>query len=420
MFNKNKKQERNLEMKRLLALIMASCMLLALLTACGNSSSPSETGSQAPQSSAPQSSAPVADGSPISDELKATDLYARMTTAATEYDEIISTGPTGETAVHADTLALSEDEINQIRAGGYKAAICLHYGGNDWSTSQVAGLTDAFEILGIEIVAVTDANFSVEQQVSDLETVMALNPDIIVSIPTDATATADAYRRVAEAGIKLVFMDNVAAGMTAGTDYVSCVSADNYGNGVIAADLIGEALNGEGQIATVFYDTDFFVTNQRYDAFKTTMAEKYPGIEIVSEQGFLDEGTCNIQGDAIMTQYPDIDAIFCHWDIPCEGVLSSVRAAGKSPLLSTIDLGNNIALEIASGNVLGLGAQRPYDQGVAEAMCAAYSLLGKEAPAYVAVAALRVDQSNILEAYSEVYYVDAPDWLVEAYEANQG
>ena len=407
-------------MKRLLALIMASCMLLALLTACGNSSSPSETGSQAPQSSAPQSSAPVADGSPISDELKATDLYARMTTAATEYDEIVSTGPNGETAVHADTLALTEDEINQIRAGGYKAAICLHYGGNDWSTSQVAGLTDAFEILGIEIVAVTDANFSVEQQASDLETVMALNPDIIVSIPTDATATADAYRRVAEAGIKLVFMDNVAAGMTAGTDYVSCVSADNYGNGVIAADLIGEALNGEGQIATVFYDTDFFVTNQRYDAFKTTMAEKYPGIEIVSEQGFLDEGTCNIQGDAIMTQYPDIDAIFCHWDIPCEGVLSSVRAAGKSPLLSTIDLGNNIALEIASGNVLGLGAQRPYDQGVAEAMCAAYSLLGKEAPAYVAVAALRVDQSNILEAYSEVYYVDAPDWLVEAYEANQG
>lgn len=410
-------------MKRFLALIMASCMLLVLLTACGNSSepAPSESQSQAPQSSAPQeSTAPAADGSPISDELKATDLYTRMTTAATEYDEIVSTGPNGETAVHADTLALTEDEINQIRAGGYTAAICLHYGGNDWSTSQVSGLTDAFEILGIEIVAVTDANFSVEQQVSDLETVMALDPDIIVSIPTDATATADAYRRVVDAGIKLVFMDNVAAGMTAGTDYVSCVSADNYGNGVIAADLIGEALNGEGQIATVFYDTDFFVTNQRYDAFKTTMAEKYPNIEIVSEQGFLDEGTCNVQGDAILTQYPDIDAIFCHWDIPCEGVLSSCRAANKTPLLSTIDLGNNIALEIASGNVLGLGAQRPYDQGVAEAMCAAYSLLGKEAPAYVAVAALRVDQSNILEAYSEVYYVDAPDWLVEAYEANQG
>jgi len=403
-------------MKKILAMLLALVMVFAMV-ACGNTggnqtpSGGNQTPSGGNQTPSGGNNAPSTD---IPEELKATALYARMTTAATEYDEIISTGPNGETAVHADTLALTEDEINQIRAGGYKAAICMHYGGNDWSTSQIAGLTDAFEILGIEIVAVTDADFSAEQQVADLETVMALNPDIIVSIPTDATATADAYKRVSEAGIKLVFMDNVAAGMVAGRDYVSAVSADNYGNGVIAAELIGEALNGQGKIATVFYDTDFFVTNQRYDAFKATLAAKYPGIEIVSEQGFLNEGTCNIQGDAIMTQYPDIDAIFCHWDIPCEGVLSSVRAAGKAPYLTTIDLGNNIALEIAAGNVLGLGAQRPYDQGVAEAMCAAYALLGKEAPAYVAVAALRVDQTNILDAYEEVYYVPAPDWLVEA------
>ena len=390
-------------MKKLFALFLALVMALSLV-ACGEKA-PADAGT-------PDDGAAVS--TDITEELKATELYKRMTTAATEYDEIISTGPNGEAAVHADTLALTEAEINQIRAGGYKAAICLHYGGNDWSTSQVAGLKAAFEILGIEVVAVTDADFSAEQQVADLETVMALEPDVIVSIPTDATATADAFKRVSQAGIKLVFMDNVAAGMTAGVDYVSAVSADNYGNGIIAAELIGEALNGEGTVGTVFYDTDFFVTNQRYDAFKATMAEKYPGIEIVTEQGFLNEGTCDIQGDAIMTQYPDIDAIFCHWDIPCEGVLSSVRSAGKSTYLSTIDLGNNIALEIASGNVLGLGAQRPYDQGVAEAMCAAYSILGKEAPAYVAVAALRVDQENILEAYEEVYYVPAPDWLVEA------
>ena len=82
-------------------------------------------------------------------------------------------------------------------------------------------------IWGIEVVAVTDADFSAEQQVSDIETIMAKNPDIIVSIPTDATATADAFQSVTEAGIKLVFMDNVPEGMTAGEDYVSCVSADN-------------------------------------------------------------------------------------------------------------------------------------------------------------------------------------------------
>ena len=328
-----------------------------------------------------------------------------------------ATGPNGEAATPASEIQLTEEEKQQIRDGGYTAAISLHYGGNDWASSQLEGLQATFEDLGIEVVAVTDADFSAEQQVSDIETIMAKNPDIIVSIPTDATATADAFQSVTEAGIKLVFMDNVPEGMTAGEDYVSCVSADNYGNGCIAADLMGEALGGEGQIAMVYYDTVYFVTNQRDQGFKDTIAEKYPGIEIVSEQGFTDENGCSEQGDAILTQYPMIDGIYASWDIPMEGVLSSVRAAGLTGddvKLTTIDLGNNMAKEIAEGNVVGLGAQLPYDQGVAEATLAAYSLLGKEAPPYVVVDAKRVERSNVLEAYEDVYHVEAPDWLKEA------
>jgi ribose transport system substrate-binding protein len=329
--------------------------------------------------------------------------------------EIKSLGPNGETAVSAELISLTDDEIEQIRSGNYTAAVAFHYGGNDWSASQLKGLTDTFEKLGIEIVATTDANFSAEQQVSDIETIMARNPDIIVSIPVDPTTTADAFQRASDAGIKLVFMDNVPHGFTAGDNYISCVSADNYGNGVVAADLIGEALNGEGKVGVVFYDEDFFVTNQRLEAFEKTMADKYPNIEIVSKLGFKDANNTSAVADVMLTQNPDLDAIFAHWDVPAEGVLSSLRAANREDvLISTIDLGNNIAKEIALGNVIGLGAQLPYDQGVAEATLAAYALLGKEAPAYVAVPAMRVDQNNILEAYKKVYYVDPPAWLLEA------
>ncbi len=72
-------------------------------------------------------------------------------------------------------------------------------------------------------------------------------------------------------------MDNVPPGMTAGKDYVSVVSADNYGNGVASAHLMAKALGGEGKIGLVFHAADFFVTSQRYDAFKATIAENYPG-----------------------------------------------------------------------------------------------------------------------------------------------
>lgn len=84
-------------------------------------------------------------------------------------------GTDGEAAVDASTIELTDDQIAQIKEGGYTAAICLHYGGNDWSTSQQKGLEDTFGELGIEIVAVTDANFSAETQVSNIETVMAKN-----------------------------------------------------------------------------------------------------------------------------------------------------------------------------------------------------------------------------------------------------
>lgn len=391
--------------KKVLAVLTAAAMMVSL-AACGNGGGASTT---------------AAEGTTQAETTTA-GKQENTTQAASKEGEtkILSTGPNGETATPATEITLTDEEIEKVKEGHYTAAIAFHYGGNDWSSSQQKGLKDQFEKLGIEVVAITDANFSAEKQVSDIETIMAKKPDILVSIPTDATSTADAYQRAADAGIKIVFMDNVPKGFEAGKNYVSCVSADNYGNGVIAADLIGEALNGKGKIGEIFYDVDFFVTNQRLEAFNKTMEEKYPGIEVVSKMGFQDENGCDVVADAMITQQSDIDAIFCHWDIPCEGTISALKAAGRDDiLLSTIDLGNNIAKEIALGNVLGLGAQLPYDQGVAEANLAAYAMIGKEAPAYVAVPAKRVDQSNILEAYEDVYHVPAPDFLKEAYDSNK-
>lgn len=324
--------------------------------------------------------------------------------------EILSTGPNGEKATPATTLSLTDEEVQQVKDGGYTAAICFHYAGNDWSTAQQKGLQDTFASLGIEVVSITDANFKPEQQVSDIETVLARNPDIIVSIPTDPVATAPAYKKAAKQGVKIVFMDNCPAGMKAGVDYVSVVSADNYGNGVKAADIMADNLGKKGKIGVIYYDADFFVTNQRVEAFVKTIESNYPDIEIVEQSGFEDPNKVSVVADAMLTKNPDLDGIFAVWDVPAEAVVASAIAAGRNDLvITTIDLGNNVARMIAEGGLVkGLGAQLPYDQGVAEATLAAYALLGKEAPEYVAVPALAVTYDNVLEAYKTVYHMDAP------------
>jgi ribose transport system substrate-binding protein len=331
----------------------------------------------------------------------------------------LSSGPQGESPVSASEINLTDDEIAKIKSMNATAVIPMHIMSGDWSQAQINGLKYQFEIMGVEVLAVTDAGFKAEKQVSDIETLLAKNPDILVSIPTDPTATAPAYRKAAEQGVILVFMDNVPYGFEAGKDYISAVSADNMGNGVASAHLMAKALNQKGEIGIVFHAADFFVTAQRYEGFKKTINENYPDIKIVAEQGI---GGPDFPGDAekaasaMIVSNPNLDGIWAVWDQPAEGVMEAARANGKDDLIiTTIDLGENVAISIAKGGpVYGLGAQRPFDQGVTEAKLAGYGLLGKEAPPYVALPALPVEKDNILDAWNAVYYQDAPESIVKS------
>ncbi|MGO4348553.1 substrate-binding domain-containing protein [Paenibacillus sp. MCAF9] len=324
--------------------------------------------------------------------------------------EILSKGPDGESAVSAKTLQLTEEELKKIKSGNYTAAISMHYAGNDWSKAQLNGLRDTFAKMNIEIVATTDANFKAETQVANIETILAKKPHILVSIPVDAVSTASVFKKAADEGVKLVFMDNKASGLQAGKDYISVVSADNYGNGVEAAHILAKAIGEEGDVGVIYHDADFFVTKQRTEAFEKTIKDEYPNIKIVDRGGIVGPNDGEKVAAALLTKHPKMNGMFVVWDVPAEGALAAARSAGRNDLaISTIDLGTNVALDIAKGGMIkGLGAQLPYDQGVAEAILAAYSLLGKEAPAYVAVPSLQVNKENILASWKTVYHSDAP------------
>jgi ribose transport system substrate-binding protein len=335
--------------------------------------------------------------------------------------QVLSKGPNGEDPAPASEAELTPEEVTKVKGLGAKAAIVMHYGGNDWATAQIDGLKSEFGKLGIDVVATTDANFKPDKQVSDIETVMSQKPDIIVSIPTDPVATASAYKEAAKAGVKLVFMDNVPKGMKAGTDYVSAVSADNYGNGVVSAHLMAKALGGKGKIGLIFHEADFFVTKQRYDGFKQTITSDYKDIQIVEERGIAGPdfaGDAQGVANAMLSKHPDLNGIWAVWDVPAEGVMAAARSSGRTDLkIATQDLGKNVAIALAKNElVIGLGAQVPFDQGITEARLGAGALIGKKAPAYVALSALPVQHDNVLDAWKQVYHQDPPSDLAGSFK----
>ena len=340
---------------------------------------------------------------------------AELAVPAFSTDDIKSTGPNGEPAVSATKLSLTDEEKQKLKDGHFKVAIASHMLSNEMNNTQLQAMRDTFGALGVEVVGVTDAQMKVETQVANIESLMALKPDAILSTPIDPVSTEASYRAAAKAGAKIVFIENIAANFKPGVDYVSAIAADNFGNGMAAADIMAEAIGGKGGVGVVFCDASFFVTTQRAEGVKYRIKEAYPDIKIVAEAGFTDQNRVSEVADGMLANHPNLAGVFAVWDVPAEGVMASAKSAGRNDLvITTIDLGANVARIIAEdGMVKGLGAQRPYDQGVAIAMATAYGLIGKPAPAFVAVPPLPVVRANLLDAWKEAYHTDAPQALAD-------
>jgi ribose transport system substrate-binding protein len=169
----------------------------------------------------------------------------------------------------------------------------------------------------------------------------------------------------------------------------------------------------------VFYDADFFTTNERDRAFRETMAASYPDIEIVGEYGFTSIDVVGATADGLFAANPDVDGVYASWDIPAEDVMASAQAIGRDDLVITaVDLGDNSATLIAkNGMIRGVGCPRATETGTIEGLSAGCALLGKEIPKYICSASQPVARDNVLEAYQICFGIDTPQSVVDAYNS---
>ena len=325
-------------------------------------------------------------------------------------------GPNGERPTPTSALRLSRNEIAKVRAGHYTAALVWHEG-SDFTTALDAGIRDEFKILGISVVAETAANFDAAQQKSDIETVEAKRPSVLLTLPVDPVVTASAYKTAARQGTKIVLLSSLPRGMKYGRDYVNLVTDDLFQMGARAADALAAALGGKGKIAYFFHDANHFVTNQRDRAFLKTITHRYPRIEVAAKEGIGDPNKAQEVANATLLKHRDLDGAYVMFaQPPGEGVLAALRTNRNTHTkLVTLDLDEPLALDMAKGGqTVALIVDLPYDLGRAMAISAAYGLLGKRAPPFVTGPALTVTKANLLEAYRRSLHRPPPPSIVKA------
>ncbi|WP_400994779.1 substrate-binding domain-containing protein [Agromyces sp. GXQ0307] len=318
-------------------------------------------------------------------------------------------GPNGEQPGALAELELSDDELAEVEAGDYTAAFVWHTSG-DFVAAVEEGARAEFEELGIEVVASTQANFDAGTQANNVQTVMALDPDIVVAIAVDPTSAAKSFQPILDAGAKLVVMTTPPEGYTAGDEFVSIVTEDLAKAGRANAEILGDALGGEGEVGVLTFNANFWFTNQRDQSFTDWLAYEYPDIEIVEEQGFADETATQAAAAAMIAKNPNLTGIYVSWATAAQGVLAAIRAAGRTDIqVVTNDLDTTVAAAMMTGtNVAGMVGNGSLDIGAGLARAGAYGVLGKDAPELVASDPTKVTADNLVEGWEADYGVEPP------------
>jgi ribose transport system substrate-binding protein len=325
-------------------------------------------------------------------------------------------GPNGERPTPTSALRLSPSEIAKVRAGHHTAALVWHED-SDFTSAVDAGVRDEFSVLGITVVAKTSASFDAARQKSDVETVQAKRPSVLLTLPVDPVVTASAYKAAARQGTKIVLLSSVPQGMKYGRDYVNLVTDDLFQMGKRAADALAAAIGGKGKIAFFFHDANHYVTNERDRAFLTTITGNYPDIDVVAKSGIADPNRAQDVANATLVKHPDLDGAYVMFaQPPGEGVLAALRTNGNTKTkLVTLDLDEPLALDMAKGGqTFALIVDLPYDLGRAMARSAAYGLLGKRAPPFVIGPAMTITRANLAQGYRESLHRSPPARIMKA------
>jgi ribose transport system substrate-binding protein len=322
-------------------------------------------------------------------------------------------GPSGETATPSSEITVDDAQAAELQGRGLKAALLWHEQ-SDFVTAVTEGATDEFSRLGIEVVATTSAGFDSARQMADVETALALDPDIILALPLDPVASAAAFGAARDAGVKLVFLSNLPQGFTHPTDYAAIVTDDLFQMGKQAADALASAMGGEGAVGWIYHDAAYYVTNQRDNAFKTTIENDHPGMSVVAEAGISDPARAEEIANAMLLQNPGLGGIYVTWAGPAEGVLAALRATGNTTTkVVTLDLSEPVALDmVRDGNVAAIVADEAYELGRTMAAVGARAVLEAENPPFIVAPALTVTKDNVGEAWQQSLRREPPASVV--------
>ena len=190
----------------------------------------------------------------------------------------------------------------------------------------VAGMRAKAASLGMSVTYQGSPNFAPADQTPIVDAICTKHPNALIVSPTDPVAMAPAISTCLNAGIPVITVDT---GLANTSQLTSAITTDNDSGGKDAADYVGKALGGKGQVALMSLSPTATTQVARIDSFEKEIKASYPGITVLPVQ-YTTQATSDSEtvARAILAAHPGVKAFFGSAEPNAEGVSSALKALG--------------------------------------------------------------------------------------------
>jgi ribose transport system substrate-binding protein len=229
-------------------------------------------------------------------------------------------------ALASVSLAASAAAADTIRIGITQNNV----GVDSYQTTYERAFIQAAEERDDVEVVVLDAGGDVARQIGQLQDLIQQRVDAIIIWPTSGQAVVPAVRAAQQAGIPVVVTNSNIA--VEGMDFIAAFSGpNNIVQGNHAAEMMCEALGGEGQIVQITGQPGYTTAIERQQGFEERLAEECPDVEIIATQpGDWNRERAQRVMENFLVQFDDIDGVYAGDDNMGIGALNAAKDAGRA------------------------------------------------------------------------------------------
>jgi ribose transport system substrate-binding protein len=324
-------------------------------------------------------------------------------------------GELGQTPTWDTDLVLTVSEVERIKEGKYTAVFNPNGFQGDHTNVMIKAINDAFSKMDMELIAVTDSQNDPAKQISDIETMLALKPDVVITGPIDPVSSAEVYRKVIDSGAKLVIWSNVPQGFEHGKDYVGVVTANAQGLAQFCVSVLADNISGNAEIGMMFFDIKFWIVNLIDSIVEETIKNDYPNLSLVAKSGYTDPYKAIEVASAMLLQNPNIEGIYGEWNLAAMGAADACKDNSRPDIKITcfgVDRPTLIEI-IDKGNIVGTVSDNPYHLGFNLALLAGYGVIDKPAPEYTIAPSVPITEENLQKAWELTTHTALPDEVLQ-------